>query len=43
MFMVGTRGLIFVSLNRTGAHKLLAYRRSSARLELVVEPPSPEL
>ena len=41
-FMVGTRGLIFVSLNRTGAHQLSADRRSPTRLSLVVEPPSSE-
>ena len=28
----------FKKLGRTGAHKLPAYRRSSARLALVVEP-----
>ena len=32
----GWEDLIFVSLNRTGAHKLLAYRCSFAHLSLVV-------
>ena len=38
--MVGAWGLNFALLIRTGAHKPLAYRRSSARLSLVVEPNS---
>jgi hypothetical protein len=37
--LVMVQRLIFVLLNRTGVHKPMAYRRSSAHLSLVVEPP----